>query len=156
MPRGRGRSPDSTLPLISTHLFSSIFTFRHQVHTFRSHLLFAPQAESYRLWLQYEVRTDDITMILAFCDSNLTMDEQAGPENWTRAYAAPCLPCSPATCSTATAPALQPSSCRLSRPAFLRLRPAGARVAVSPPEEGVAPWLGRSDLRGPGHRARWR
>ena len=26
-------------------------------------------AESYRLWLQYEVRTDDITMILAFVDN---------------------------------------------------------------------------------------
>jgi serine/threonine protein phosphatase PrpC len=33
-------------------------------------------AESYRLWLQYEVRTDDITMILAFVDKN--EDDGAG------------------------------------------------------------------------------
>jgi len=32
-------------------------------------------AESYRLWLQYEVRTDDITMILAFVDKEGGADE---------------------------------------------------------------------------------
>jgi serine/threonine protein phosphatase PrpC len=32
-------------------------------------------AESYRLWLQYEVRTDDITMILAFIDTSSDLDE---------------------------------------------------------------------------------
>ena len=32
-------------------------------------------AESYRLWLQYEVRTDDITMIMAFLDW-----DEAGPD----------------------------------------------------------------------------
>lgn len=34
-------------------------------------------AESYRLWLQYEVRTDDITMILAFIDSASDMNDEA-------------------------------------------------------------------------------
>ena len=33
-------------------------------------------AESYRLWLQYEVRTDDITMILAFVDTTSDLDAQ--------------------------------------------------------------------------------
>lgn len=33
-------------------------------------------AESYRLWLQYEVRTDDITMILAFIDTANNMNEE--------------------------------------------------------------------------------
>jgi CRP-like cAMP-binding protein/serine/threonine protein phosphatase PrpC len=33
-------------------------------------------AESYRLWLQYEVRTDDITMILAFVDTQTNMDDE--------------------------------------------------------------------------------
>ena len=32
-------------------------------------------AESYRLWLQYEVRTDDITIILAFIDTTNGMKE---------------------------------------------------------------------------------
>lgn len=36
-------------------------------------------AESYRLWLQYEVRTDDITMILAFIDKGT--DEGEVPES---------------------------------------------------------------------------
>jgi len=33
-------------------------------------------AESYRLWLQYEVRTDDITMILAFLDTESNMPDE--------------------------------------------------------------------------------
>ena len=33
-------------------------------------------AESYRLWLQYEVRTDDITMILAFIDTASDMNDE--------------------------------------------------------------------------------
>ena len=33
-------------------------------------------AESYRLWLQYEVRTDDITMILAFIDTVNDMNDE--------------------------------------------------------------------------------
>eukprot|EP00308_Calcidiscus_leptoporus_P000358 CAMPEP_0119357956 /NCGR_PEP_ID=MMETSP1334-20130426/6257_1 /TAXON_ID=127549 /ORGANISM="Calcidiscus leptoporus, Strain RCC1130" /LENGTH=1049 /DNA_ID=CAMNT_0007372323 /DNA_START=84 /DNA_END=3233 /DNA_ORIENTATION=+ len=35
-------------------------------------------AEAYRLWLQYEVRTDDITMILAFIDGVAEVDEASG------------------------------------------------------------------------------
>lgn len=33
-------------------------------------------AESYRLWLQYEVRTDDITIILAFIDTATALNEE--------------------------------------------------------------------------------
>jgi len=42
-------------------------------------------AESYRLWLQYEVRTDDITMILAFIDGpGGSGDGEPGPESVRR------------------------------------------------------------------------
>ena len=34
-------------------------------------------AEAYGLWLQFDVRTDDITMILAFIDTASNMNEEA-------------------------------------------------------------------------------
>ena len=45
-------------------------------------------AESYRLWLQYDVRTDDITMILAFFDSaSLGRAPRRAPDEEVRHYA---------------------------------------------------------------------
>jgi len=41
-------------------------------------------AESYRLWLQYEVRTDDITMILAFIDGPGGSGDEPNPESVRR------------------------------------------------------------------------